>query len=532
MINIWRLTKLQLLSTFGLNKALHTKDAKERRKQLLVSLAIVCGVLLAAVFSFGYSYAMAAAFEQIGRLDLLLAIMMAVTSVVAFFTTVYKAGGVLFSYKDYDLLMSLPVKTSHVVASRVLQLYVLNLFFTLIVMLPAGVVYALKVRPEAYYYLLFVPLLLSIPFIPIIAATVVGALISWVSSRFRASRMINLVLTLLFVVVLILGSFTLDGNQPELADLGTGLADMIFKLYPLAELYVDAISAYRVDAFLVFTLLSVLSFAVFCTVLGTRYKAIHTGLSTSRAGRKYTMQPLKASTAFQALYRKELRRYFSSSIYVLNTGIGMVLLFIMSVALLFTSPEQLGQLADVPQLQQYLNTLAPIFVSFFVALSCTTSSSISLEGNHLWILRSSPVPKHIILLSKVAVNLTITVPVTVVSCVLLMISLGTEWLESLLLLVIPVIYACFSALTGVIVNLKLPKLEWTTEVQVVKQSAAVLVAMLLSFVSLLVPLALKFLLTGLDGKVIMLGIGVILAGLCAGMYRYLKNAGERLFLGL
>lgn len=532
MGNIWRLTKLQLISTFGLNKALHTRDTKERRKLLLLSITILLGVLMIAVFSFGYSYAMATAFEQIGRLDLLLAIMMAVTSVVGFFTTVYKAGGVLFSYKDYDLLMSLPVKTSHVVASRVLQLYVLNLFFTVMVMLPAGAVYALKVHPEAYYYLLFVPLMLCIPLIPIIAATVIGALISWFSSWFRASRMISLVLTLMFVVALILGSFTLDGSEPELADLGTGLADSIFKLYPLTELYVDAVSAYRMDAFLLFILLSVLAFVVFCTVLGTRYKAIHTGLTTSRAGGKYTMQPLKASTAFQALYRKELRRYFSSSNYVLNTGIGMVLLLIMSISLLFTSPEQLGQLADIPQLQKYLNTLAPLFVSLFVALSCTTSSSISLEGNNLWILRSSPVPKHIILLSKVAVNLTITVPITVVSCVLLMISLGTGWADSLLLLAIPVIYACYTALMGIIVNLKLPKLEWTNEVQVVKQSAAVLVAMLLGFISLIIPAGLSFVLTSVDGRVIMLGAGVILAGVSAVMYRYVKAQGEGLFLRL
>ncbi|WP_241781919.1 hypothetical protein [Paenibacillus sp. DMB5] len=204
----------------------------------------------------------------------------------------------------------------------------------------------------------------------------------------------------------------------------------------------------------------------------------------------------------------------------------------MSISLLFTSPEQLGQLADIPQLQQYLNTLAPLFVSLFVALSCTTSSSISLEGNNLWILRSSPVPKHIILLSKVAVNLTITVPITVVSCVLLMISLGTGWADSLLLLAIPVIYACYTALMGIIVNLKLPKLEWTNEVQVVKQSAAVLVAMLLGFISLIIPAGLSFVLTSVDGRVIMLGAGVILAGVSAGMYRYVKAQGEGLFLRL
>lgn len=535
MINIWRLTKLQLLSTFGLNKALHTKDPKERRKQLLVSVAILAGVLMIGVFSFMYSYGMAVAFEQMGRMDLLLAIMMAVTSLVGFFTTVYKASGVLFSYKDYDLLMSLPVKSSHVVASRVLQLYVLNLFFTFMVMLPAGAVYALKVHPEVYYYLLFVPALLCIPLIPIIAATVIGALISWISSRFRASRIINLVLTLAFVVALMIGSFTLGGNEQEFADLGTlgtGLADMIFKLYPLAEMYVNAVCAYRMDSFILFTLLSVLAFVVFCTVLGTRYKAIHTGLSTSRAGGKYTMQPLKASTAFQALYQKELRRYFSSSGYVLNTGIGMVLLLVMSVSLLFISPEQLGEQAEIPQLSNVLNTLAPLFVSLFVALSCTTSSSISLEGNNLWILKSSPVPKHIILLSKVAVNLTITVPVTIVSCIILMVSLDAGWTDSLLLIAVPVIYACYTALMGVIVNLKLPKLEWTNEVQVVKQSAAVLVAMILGFISLVIPAGLSFLLTGVDGKVIMLGVGVVMIGVCVGMYRYVKTQGERLFRGL
>lgn len=532
MINIWRLTKLQLLSAFGLNKALHTKEVKEKRKLLLLSIAIVIGVLMIAVFSFGYSYAMALAFEQMGRMELLLAIMMAVTSMVGFFTTVYKASGVLFSYKDYDLVMSLPIKTSHVVASRILQLYVLNLFFTLMVMLPAGAVYALKVHPEAYYYLLFLPALLCIPLVPIIAATVIGALISWFSSRFRASRMISLVLTFAVVIALMAGSFTLNGNEQELADLGTGLADMIYKLYPLAAMYVDAVCSYRMDSFILFILLSVLSFVIFAAVLGTRYKAIHTGLMSSHAGGKYTMKPLKASTAFHALYQKELRRYFSSSNYVLNTSIGMVLLLMSSVSLLFISPEQLGELAEIPQVQHYLNTLAPIFVSLFAALSCTTSSSISLEGNNLWILKSSPVPKHLILLAKVAVNLTITVPITIVSCVILMISLHTGWIDSLLLLVIPVIYACYSALMGVMINLKLPKLEWTSEVQVVKQSAAVLVAMLIGIISLLVPVGLSILLTGVDGKVIMLAVGMIMAMVCAGLYRYMRVNGERLFRGL
>lgn len=203
----------------------------------------------------------------------------------------------------------------------------------------------------------------------------------------------------------------------------------------------------------------------------------------------------------------------------------MVMLLVMAVALLFVSAEQLGQLVEIPELSNYLNRLAPLFVSFFVAISCTTSSSISLEGNNIWILKSAPVPTLTILLSKIAVNLTITVPIVVVSSVLLMISLGTGWMESLLLLVIPVLYACLTAMIGVIVNLKLPKLEWTNEVTVVKQSASVLVTILLGFISLLIPFGLSLLLADLNGNLVLLGIGVLILVVCSAIYRYIQSKG-------
>jgi len=529
MINIWRLTKIQLLSSFGLNKALHTHDVKERRRLLLLSIVILISVVMVGVVSFGYSFMMALTFEQIGRMDLLLAIMMAVASVIGFFTTIYKASGVLFSFKDYDLVMSLPIKTSHVVASRVLQLYVLNLFFTLMVMLPAGVVYAIKVNPGVFYYLMYLTTLLFIPLIPIIAATIIGSLISWISSRFKGSQVISLILTFAVILAVMFGSFRMNGSVQVLSDMGTQLADMIFKLYPLTSIYVDAVCSYQMGSFLLFIVISVLAFMLFTMVLGTRFKTIYTGITTSHANSKYQMKPLEAASPFFALYRKELRRYISSSLYVLNTSIGMILLLAMSISLLFISSEKLGQLVEIPQLSTYLSKLAPLVVSMFVTLSCTTSSSISLEGKNLWILKSSPVPKQTILLSKIAVNLTVTIPILMVSYVLLMISLRTGWIESLLLLAIPMIYACYSAMMGVLVNLKFPNLEWTSEVTAIKQSASVIVAMLIGFISLVIPFAFVLLLSHVNGNLILLGIGLIMIAVCSVIFRYIRTKGEQLF---
>lgn len=84
-------------------------------------------------------------------------------------------------------------------------------------------------------------------------------------------------------------------------------------------------------------------------------------------------------------------------------------------------------------------------------------------------------------------------------------------------------------MVGVIVNLKLPKLEWTNEVSVIKQSASVLVAMIIGFISLLIPFGLSFLLSDLNGNLVMLGIGVVILVACGVMYRYIQSTGEFYF---
>lgn len=341
-----------------------------------------------------------------------------------------------------------------------------------------------------------------------------------------------MVLTFAFVIAMLLASFNINGNEQLLTELGSQLADLIFKLYPLTSLYVDAVCSYRLDSLMLFIVASVLPFMLFSYVLGTRFKAIHTGLTTSHASGKFQMKELRTSSPFRALYKKELRRFLSSSLYVLNSSLGMVLLLVMSISLLFASPETFGQWLEIPRLSDYLSRLAPLVVSLFIVMSCTTSSSISLEGNHLWILKSSPVSKQAILFSKVAVNLTVTLPLMLISGVLLIISLGAGWAESLLLLVIPGLYACYSALVGVLVNLKLPNFTWTNEVTVIKQSAAVIVSMLIGIISLVVPFGLSVFLSDIPARIILLAIAIIM-GLASGvLYRYLKKHGGRLFQAL
>ena len=180
MSNTFRLVKIYLMNNMGINRLVHQKGGKLKAAGLLVGFVLLGILLLGA--SFFYSYMLAAAFSMMDMLRVLPALMMAVSSLMSLVTTIYKAGSVLFSFKDYDLVMSLPVSQKSVVASRILILYLMNELFAVVILLPMMVVYAMAARPGLLFYLVFLLTLLCVPLLPVVLASVIGVMVSILST--------------------------------------------------------------------------------------------------------------------------------------------------------------------------------------------------------------------------------------------------------------------------------------------------------------------------------------------------------------
>jgi ABC-2 type transport system permease protein len=201
---------------------------------------------------------------------------------------------------------------------------------------------------------------------------------------------------------------------------------------------------------------------------------------------------------------------------------------VMAVALMFFRPESIGQLLEMPMFADYVQRMAPLVAAVFMALSSTTTCSISLEGRGLWIAKSLPVGTMTVFLSKILVNLSITLPAVFVNGLLLMMALKTGFLDSILLFLVPGVYAVFVSLMGLVVNLHFPYLDWVSETQAVKQSAATLISMLLGIASIAVPLTLLIKFSALNAQLVASGTVVLLALVSAGLYSYLASKGESL----
>lgn len=522
MKQIWLLSKVQFGNVFDFNKILTGKLSNRKNIALITALALV---LLLSITSFFYSYTIGSTLKMVGRVDLLPELVMAITCLITITTTIYKVKGTLFGFKDYDLIMALPVKTERVVASRLMLLYIINITFTLIIMVPAYIAYGVLAGADFYFYAAGLLTLFFIPVIPMIIAAVIGTVIAVIASRFRHSNLFNVVFTFAIMIGIMAAGILEGDSEEKFGEVSAALAKQVDQIYPLAGMYRSAVCDLDIISILLFLFISVFAFSVFAWITGIKFKAINTSIAAARTKGRYKIGELNQASPLMALYRKELRRLFSSSLYIMNTTLGVIMMTIGAAVSFFLSPEYLEQITGVPQMQQLIGGFLPIVVNFCVVMTFTAACAISLEGKNIWILKTAPVSVNTIFLSKIAVNLTVTLPAVFLTGILFAAGFKLTLADTLILLVMPSVYAVFTGVSGLVINLSFPNLNWTTEVTVIKQSAASLAAMFSGLLAAALPAVLIFMLPAISPLVINISCTLLIFMAALILYRYLNTKG-------
>lgn len=514
---MWKQTKLltgvELRGAFGLNEARYSKDSKKKRRAVFLLISFIF-VALMILF---YVTTMTAGLAMIGMAHVVPAFLCTIISLIILFFTIFKSGGILFNLQTYEKVIVLPVEPSAIIISRFLTIYIFDVLMSLMVLLPGTIVYGMFVKPGVFFYLAMIFGIFLIPLLPITIATALGALVTASASRMKHKNLASIVLSLVVVIAIIIGSSVFSAQsttitENQVAAISTALYNKVCQLYPPAFLFSSGAVNGSVSSYLLFIGISILVFALLVLLVQRKFVAICTALNAHTAKRNYVMKTQAQNSPLKALYQKELKRYFSSSLYVLNTSIGYIMMVITAIAIMTVFTKQMNA---VPQLKLAL----PLFLALLASISPTTTSAISMEGKQWWIAKSLPLTAKTIFDSKLLVSLTVALPCYAITEILLLFPLQLNWTARLWLLVIPLVYILFSSVLGLFVNLKMPNFSWDSEATVVKQSGAVFVSMLLGFVVAGVPAALLFTLPIGQANVVLLLTTVLIAALTLLLYR-------------
>lgn len=481
------LTKVSLCNLFGINEIRFTKD-KAKKKRYALLCGIWC-VLLAMMIA--YVCLMSYGLISIHMGPLVPAVLALCVSLISFMFTVFKAGSVLFEKSAYEKQITLPVTVHAIIISRFLSMYVTKLLFGALVMLPGMAVYGVLEQAPATFYVYGMTGCIFLPLLPLAVASVIGAFITGVSSRWKRKNLVAIILSMLFAGVILFGSinmFRMDENQltEVMKNIAALLETQIKSLYPPALWLSEAMVYGRGSLLALFLLTSLGSFLLFLVMLQPFYGKICSLLSANEAKRNYKMKKSHVKPALQSMVERELRRYFSSTVYVTNTLIAEVLMVIMAAAILVMGKEAIENMMGISGI---VERVLPIMLGAMPAILPMSACSISMEGKQWWLIKTLPVTEKDVLKSKIWANLLVVFPFYLVSEILAVIALKPDIIYALCLLGVPFLYTVFGARMGVAINLKFPIFDWDNEARVVKQSASCFLMLLVGGLSGIIPLA-------------------------------------------
>ncbi len=479
MNNLLLLTKINLKSMFKSN------NSKKKNKGLLVFILLY---IYFAFLIYQYAKILMEGYSALNATYLLLPQFMVITSFMIILTNIYRVGGTLFNFKDYDLLMSIPIKRSIVILSKIVMLYIVSLIYTFILMIPSLIAYVTNTSVTGQFYIFYFITLFIIPLVPLVISSVIGTLITAISSRFNKKNIVNYIFTILLFIGAMYLSFSLENvGSVDMANIGKSMVNMFNKVYPLTNMYVNIIKEGNILSLLMFILIPVVLFYIFIYFTNKYYIKINSNLKSFKKKNNYVLINKKSNSQLIALYKKEIKRYFSSVVYFTNTAMGSLMVTFGMIALLLFGKDKLAVFLSIPELANYITVLSPLIISSFVMFNISTHSSISIEGKNLWIIKSIPVDTKKIFLSKIMVNLTVLIPTILVNSTILSIYLKPNALTIILMYITPLIYALFISILGLIINMHFPIFDWTSEVKVIKQSLASFLTLMIGLVFAVLP---------------------------------------------
>jgi len=455
----------------------------------------------------------------------------AITAItLCFVGSVFLTKAQLFDAQDNDLLMSMPIPPGYILFSRILLLLAVNYVFEFFVLVPAIVVYCINFRATAGEIVIFAAEFLLLPLIPLTLSCIFGWLLAVISERLRYKSFF-----ITFFSLIILGFYFyfmfqvnryLQSLIQNFSSIGEKIRNYVSPLYHFGA----AVSDKNVLSLAVLLLCAIVPFTVMYAALSHNFIRIATAKNGITRVR-YREQPMKVSSPGAALLKKELLRFSSTPVYILNTALGVAFILVFAAALIIYRDIPDMFINEFPQLTPYLYTILIAIICFLSSTNFISAPSISLEGKSLWILQSFPVDGSDVLLAKAKLHMVICLPAVILASLACIIAVEMSLFQILLTLLLPATFTVFCALFGVIINLQFPKFDWINETVVIKQSLSTGIAMLSFMAATAIPvLVYVFLLIKVISSELFMLICLFVYGiLCLLMYRYLRTKGSAVF---
>ncbi len=447
-------------------------------------------------------------------------------TLMGIFGSVFMTYHSLYEAKDNDLLLSMPIPSGMILFSRMAGLYLSAFFFEALVLLPVVIVYLINAPFNALSLIICVLNLFVLPFFALSISCVLGWFIAFFASKIRNKSILTVIFSLLFFGVYYFCSIQLNKIINIIIINAEEIGEWIKKfLYPIYKMGRGCSGDF-------------LSYAVFLIFVAAVFLVIYKVLShsfirlvTTKKGMKkilYKEKTAKKKSPKIACFRKELLFFRSTPVYMLNCGLGSLM---MHIAAVFAAIKKEGITAIVSASEQIPLSAIPFVlglgICFMSSMNNITSVSISLEGKTMWLIKSVPLNIRDVIFGKLMLHISVTGIPLLIADVIILFSVKADIINSLLIIVFSQIFMILCAFSGLMGNFLFPKLDWTNETVPIKQSISAMIGMFSGLFYVLVIILISFIsFSFVPVAVILAVLSLVMLAFVFLIYRWLVTKGE------
>ena len=395
------------------------------------------------------------------------------------FGSVFHTFSALYKAKDNELLLSMPIPPAYILIVRMAGVFAMSFFYSAVFWIPAVIRYAQCLSPSAAVIAADILLLIPITMLVTVLTCAAGWVVALVSGKLRNRSFVTVIIGLAFFAVYYFVSFRLYDIIQKIAANTAGIsAGLRVWAYPVSQLAYGAIG--HTGSALIFTGIAIVLFAVCCFVLSKTFIKIAT-VNKGLKKAAYVEKEARQASVKSALLRRELKHFTGSATYMMNCGLGLVMMLAVAVIAAFNAGNISRFLENLsyqaPEYMRLIPVALTAAICLMMAMIYISAPSVSLEGKCIWIAQSLPVKTVDILYAKIRLHVVLAVPAGLVSSVILGFVFRLAPAEFVLAVANVVLYCIFCAIFGLKLNLKRPNLNWMNEAQPIKNSLPVLISL-------------------------------------------------------
>lgn len=509
MKDVLKLTKILLKNSFQGEK----KNKSKTIGRLLVLLAyILIFGYLAAIVVF-LCYQLLNFLIKLNQPAIYLNLILGATVAVALFRTLFSAVNVLYFSKDLEYLLPLPINPSKILMAKWNVLVISNYIIEIFIVLPALILYGIMLDQGVLYYLYVALVFVLLPVIPVILISFLMSILMRFTKFIKNKDFVQYLTVAITLLIVIGVQFIGTGEQITEAEVyemltkTNGVVEYMSKAFSTITVSLKAlINSENLSGLINIVILFVVT-VIFYILLAKFSSKMYIKSATSSLSngikRKENLKisGYKQNSKVGSYIKKEFLNLIRNPIFCMQCILPPILFpFIFAIPIyLEISKDEVATSEFMQVANSFLASPAMLgivlaILGFIFMFNFISATAVSRDSENAILMKTFPISLKKQTIYKMLPAVIMNVFPILFVLVVLKLLVGVSYIYLGIITFLAMLVNFLVNYIGIIIDLKNPKLNWSSEYTVVKQNMNIfyLMVVVLIEVGILVLSAFKF----------------------------------------